>query len=220
MLEEKEELIKESLRYLGYRNQKADETVLRLVQEMLDEIYRIANKKWEYQIFDLQRQEDGILQFGNIETKSKGLTRNLRNCEKIIIFAATLGTEVDRLQARLSVMDMAKAVILQACAAAVLEEYCDACQLQIADDVKKGGYYLRPRFSPGYGDFSIEFQKNIMQLLNCAKKIGLTITDSYMLSPKKSVTAVIGMSRTNEKCHQSGCEVCKKINCEFRRNIE
>lgn len=220
MLEKKEELIKESLRYLGYRKQKADETVLQLVEEMLDEIQRTANKKWEYQIFDLKKQEDGTLQFGNIETQSKGLTRNLKDCEKIVVFAATLGTEVDRLQARFSIMDMAKAVILQACAAAVLEEYCDACQQQIADVVEKDGYYLRPRFSPGYGDFSIEFQKNIMQLLNCAKKIGLTITDSYMLSPKKSVTAVIGMCRTNEKCHQSGCEVCEKINCEFRRNIE
>lgn len=220
MLEHKEELIKESLRYLGYRKQKADATVLQLIEEMLDEIHRIENKKYEYQIFDLYKQEDGTLRFGNIETQSKGLMRNLGNCEKIIIFAATLGTEVDRLQARLSIMDMAKAVILQACAAAVLEEYCDTCQQQIADEVEKDGYYLRPRFSPGYGDFSIEFQKNIMHLLNCAKKIGLTITDSYMLSPKKSVTAVIGMSRTNEKCHQSGCEICKKINCEFRRNIE
>lgn len=220
MLEKKEELIKESLRYLGYRKQKADATVLQLVEEMLDEIHRIENKKWEYQIFDLKKQEDGTLQFGNIETQSKGLTRNLKDCEKIVVFAATLGTEVDRLQARLSIMDMAKAVIMQACAAAVLEAYCDACQERIADEVEKDGYYLRPRFSPGYGDFSIEFQENIMQLLNCAKKIGLTMTDSYMLSPKKSVTAVIGMSRTNEKCHQSGCEVCEKINCEFRRNIE
>ena len=220
MLNKKENLTKEALRYLGYRKQKADEAVLSLIEEMFEEIKKIENEKYDFRIFNLERQEDGSLKFGNIQTKSKGLSRNLRNCDKIIVFAATLGTGVDRLQSRLAVMDMARAVILQACSAAVLEAYCDECQQRIADEVKKEGYYLRPRFSPGYGDFSIEFQYNIMQILDCAKSIGLTITDSYMLSPKKSVTAVMGMSTTDERCHQSGCEVCEKMNCEFRRNME
>ena len=105
---------------------------------------------------------------------------------------------------------MAKAVVLQACAAAMLEEYCDACQREIAKQQEKEGWYLRPRFSPGYGDFDIQYQKPLMQMLDCAKTIGLTMTDSFMMTPTKSVTAVIGMSRIKERCPIQGCEICVK----------
>lgn len=210
-------LTKEAIRYLGYKNNTADEQTLRLIEEAFTEIKKVSNEKYIYSVLELNRTETQKLYFGNIATDSHGLNRALKGCDKVILFAATLGTEVDRLQSRQSVMNMAKAVVIQACAAAYLEKYCDECQNQIAKKVKQEGYFLRPRFSPGYGDFSIEYQENIMQILDCAKKIGLTVTDSYMLSPKKSITAVIGMSRTDEKFHQHGCEVCGNINCDFRR---
>ena len=89
---------------------------------------------------------------------------------------------------------MAKAVVGQACAAAELEEYCDHCQRQIAREAERQGRYLRPRFSPGYGDFSIHCQDTLMRMLDCAKTIGLTLTAGGMMTPTKSVTAVIGMS--------------------------
>ena len=155
--------------------------------------------------------------------KSRSLGRNLKQCEKLILFGATLGTGADRLITRASLTDMAKAVVLQACAAAMLEEYCDACQREIAKQQEKEGWYLRPRFSPGYGDFDIQYQKPLMQMLDCAKTIGLTMTDSFMMTPTKSVTAVIGMSRIKERCPIQGCEICEKrtVNIEgIRYDLE
>ena len=116
---------------------------------------------------------------------------------------------------RASLTDMAKAVVLQACAAAMLEEYLDERQDQIAEELLKEGKYLRPRFSPGYGDFSIEHQG---QMLDAPKKIGLTMTEGNMLTPIKSVTAVIGVSTHREPCHRKGCEECEKRDCMYRRN--
>lgn len=76
--------------------------------------------------------------------KSRSLGRNLKQCEKLILFGATLGTGADRLITRASLTDMAKAVVLQACAAAMLEEYCDACQREIAkQQEKKAGICVR-----------------------------------------------------------------------------
>lgn len=213
-------LTREAIRYLGYKDHKVDSRVLDMIHELFEQIRRVENKKSIYQIYDLNISKDGILRFGTIETNSIELHRNLRNCERIVLFAATLGTEVDRLQSRLSIIDMAKAVILQACATAVLEEYCDECQQNIADELQQQGYHLQSRFSPGYGDFLIDNQKNIVQMLDCSKRIGLTVTDGLMLSPKKSITAVIGLSKTNEECYGFGCEVCENKNCEFRRNRE
>ena len=76
--------------------------------------------------------------------KSRSLGRNLKQCEKLILFGATLGTGADRLITRASLTDMAKAVVLQACAAAMLEEYCDACQREIAKQQEKEGLHVPP----------------------------------------------------------------------------
>lgn len=152
-----------------------------------------------------------------MEIRSTSLSRNLKGCTKVLLFGATLGAGVDRLIMRASVTDMAKAVALQACAAALLEEYCDEEQLRLGRELEADGLYLRPRFSPGYGDFDICYQEPLMRMLDCAKSIGLTMTDSFMMTPTKSVTALIGASPVKERCPIAGCEACRKTDCEYRR---
>ena len=125
---------------------------------------------------------------------------------------------VDRILHRYEKVHMAKAVVFQACAAAYLEEECNKLQVKWSEKFMKEDKYLRPRFSPGYGDFSILHQKNILELLDAPRKIGLTVTESFMMTPTKSVTAIIGISDTNERCHLSGCEVCEKTDCIYRRS--
>ena len=56
-----------------------------------------------------------------------------------------------------------------------------------------------------------------MRMLDCAKTIGLTMTDSFMMTPTKSVTALIGASPVKERCPVAGCEACGKTDCEYRR---
>ena len=89
--------------------------------------------------------------------------------------------------------------------------------LEIAKELD-AGLYLRPRFSPGYGDFSILHQKELLQMLEAPKKIGLTLTEGYMLTPTKSVTALLGMSKDAKECDIKGCEACTKEDCIYRRS--
>ena len=138
--------------------------------------------------------------------------------KKAVLLGATLGPKVDLLLRKYSIGDMARVVTLQACAAAMLEEYLDEWQTALEADMKKEGYYIRPRFSPGYGDFDIAHQDMILRMLDTAKKIGLTLTGGNMLTPSKSVTAVIGLSETETSCHIKGCEVCQKKDCAYRRS--
>ena len=107
---------------------------------------------------------------------------------------------------------------MQAAAAAMIEAYCDGWQEELKQEFGKQGLYLRPRFSPGYGDFPLSCQLPFLRALECQKRIGLTVTDSLILAPSKSVTAVIGLSRRDEKCHKHGCDVCEKTECPFRRD--
>ena len=100
----------------------------------------------------------------------------------------------------------------------MLEEYLDGEQEKIGRELEREGKYLRPRFSPGYGDFSICHQGQLLAMLEAPKRIGLSMTDSSMLTPVKSVTAVIGVSAVKEPCHRKGCEACGKTDCIYRRN--
>ena len=106
--------------------------------------------------------------------------------------------------------------LVVAAAAAFIEDYCDEVNDALRDEAAAQGMKLRPRFSPGYGDFSIEHQRDIARELDTARRLGLTVTESLMLAPMKSVTAVIGVSR-REGCTASGCAACGKTDCEFRR---
>ncbi len=212
-----EKRIKEAVRYLGFGKNAADERTLSLIGEAFADLEKEADPRFVCRFFDITHEADGKIRIGTLKISSRSLERNLKGCGKIVLFGATLGPGVDRLITRTSVMDMAKAVIVQACAAAMLEEYCDSRQLEIGEELEREGEYLRPRFSPGYGDFDIYYQEPLMRMLDCAKTIGLTMTDSYMMSPSKSVTAVIGVSRTQERCPVEGCEACSKTDCEYRR---
>lgn len=80
---------------------------------------------------------DGLLRVGTMEIQSKSLLRNLKGCGQVVLFGATLGAGVDRLIRRVSLTDMARAVVLQACAAAELEEYCDEQQKKISTELEK-----------------------------------------------------------------------------------
>lgn len=209
---------KEAVRYLGYGKCAVDEQTMQMIQDSFRELEQIAEPKSVYRIFEVSFPNEDEVQIENVKIRSKSLYKNIRGCEKVVMLGTTLGTEVDRQIRKYELISMARAVVLQACAAAYLEEYCDDVQAHIATLMEEEGLYLRPRFSSGYGDFSILHQKDILQMLEAAKKIGLTMTEGYMLTPTKSVTAIIGVSNTKEPCHRKGCEECTKTDCLYRRS--
>ena len=159
-----------------------------------------------------------ILSIAGMKIQSRSLCRNLRGCESAYLMAATLGIGPDRLIARASVAKMSRAVILQAAAAAMIEAWCDEVNQKIIKEAADQGLYCRPRFSPGYGDFSLEYQKDFAQILRIQKEIGVSLTQSLLMMPSKSVTAVIGLSPVKKECALHGCEVCSKAEeCSFSR---
>ncbi|MGN0397297.1 MAG: vitamin B12 dependent-methionine synthase activation domain-containing protein [Candidatus Fimimorpha sp.] len=208
---------KEVLRYLGYGKKKADAQIMQSIEDAIEKLQRVVQPRWLYEVFPLTLHLDGTIDFHCFQAVSKNLSKNLTGCEQVVIFAATLGIQVDLLVERYVKLQISQGVIMQAVAAAMIEQVCDTCQETIRQQMEQQGWYLRPRFSPGYGDFALEHQRDVISVLQCPKKIGLTLTDSLLMAPTKSVTAVIGLSRTKQPCHRHGCEVCEKTDCAFRR---
>lgn len=215
---------REIYRYLGYRGQVPDETVCNMVNEVLQELFRVIQPRSLYQTFVCKVENDEIqicseITNASVSFHSKGLAENLAQCEKVVLMAATLGLEADKMMQRYEIMNIAKAAVLQACGAASIEAYCNLLQEDIRKQALQDGYYLRPRFSPGYGDWSLEAQKDIFDILQCTKRLGLTLTDSLLMFPTKSVTALIGMTKNKQGCHVAKCRTCENIGCEFRYDV-
>lgn len=208
----------EALRYLGYHGtQQPDEAVQQSLDHCADELQNVVAPKSVFQAFPLTHPVEGTMKLADVFIHSKNLSRTLKGCTSVYLMAATLGIDVDRLIARASAVRMSDAVMYQAIAAAMIEAYCDEVNDVLRQEAERVGLYCRPRFSPGYGDFRIEHQRDFSRLLNTPKKIGLTVTESCLLVPIKSVTAVIGLSNSPQPCHRKGCEECDKKDCAFRR---
>ncbi len=207
----------EILRYLGYRGQVIDDDLKGLIGECELELDEAATPRCIWREYPLRTDGDE-LDMGVLKTRSLALARNLKDCRGVVLFAATLGSGVDVLLNRYSRLKVSRCVILQAAASAMLETYCDEQNEALKREYEAKGLYLRPRFSPGYGDFSLECQRGISEALQLSKRIGITLTDSLLMVPSKSVTAVIGVSDIPAGCVTKGCEACEKKDCAYRRD--
>lgn len=208
---------KEIIRYLGYGRNIPDDRIMELIQICVHEVEAAAEPKSIHRRFNVSITDDDFIEAAGISMHSKNLAKNLRGCEEVIFFAATLGVGVDRLLSKYIKLDMAKAAVIQATAAAMIEDFCNKKQREIEHAVVEEGLYVRPRFSPGYGDLSLEVQPVFLQIINAGKLIGITLSEGGIMIPEKSVSAIMGLSRVNQKCHIEGCEACGNTNCVYRR---
>lgn len=206
----------EILRYAGMKGE--DPEVSLLLETVLAETEPLLTGRVCWQEFPLSKT-NGLLDLGFARTGSGSLMQNLSGCEGIILFAATLGLPLDRLIARYGRLSPARALLLQAIGAERIEALCDVFCESIRQNAAAKGLYTVPRFSPGYGDLPLEFQIQIFQALDCPKQIGLTLTDSLLMSPSKSVTAIIGLSRHPTGSCSHGCSSCEKKDCIYRRSL-
>lgn len=212
--------IREIRRYLGYGNTMPDAQTEALIDESIRVLQETSRPRSLTQAYPLETSADGTLVFADVRIQSKGLAYNLRGCNNVVLMAATLGVEVDRCIARETAKSMARAVVFQATAAELIEGYCNQINAEVTTQYACQGQYTRPRFSPGYGDFSIAHQIDFARLLQTPKKIGLTVTDTMMLVPIKSVTAIIGLSafKRGDEAIKNKCKRCSMLNCSFREN--
>lgn len=205
---------REILRYAGTREETPE--LKELLDSTLAEIQFLNAGKVCWTEFPIAAQ-DGCLDLGFAISDSTSLRRNLNGCESIILFGATLGLGLDRLIIRYSRTSPARALLLQAIGAERIEGLCDSFCETIRYDAEKQGLYPVPRFSPGYGDFPLDLQQDIFRVLDCPRKIGLTLNDSLLMSPSKSVTAIVGLGPCPAPGSPAGCRSCGKADCIYRR---
>ena len=179
--------IGEILRYAGTAD--GDEGVMLLLNESIGEALSVISPRVCYAEYSICREET-VYDLGFASVASSDLDRALAGCSSIILFAATLGCAPDRLIQKYSRLSPSRALLIDAVCSERIEALCDTFEREVTE-----GIYHRPRYSPGYGDVPIEIQKKIFASLSPERRIGLTLNDSMLMSPTKSVSAFIGIRR-------------------------
>ena len=197
--------LKEVARYLGYRKVAGpDVDVSALMEKAAKEMQSVIKPQAVFEVFDLDCRVkpdndtsvtfglDPEVSFADVTLHSKDLGANLKDCSKVALVAATIGPQVDALIRRYSSTDSVYASILQATGAMYIEEVVDLLNAEIKKIAETQGLKTRPRYSPGYGDVPLDIQRDFFRLLPCTR-IGLTLMDTLIMAPEKSVTAFIGL---------------------------
>ena len=174
-----------------------DETNV-LISQCLNECEGKIIGKVVYGEFPISCNDD-VLDLAFATTKSNDLKKLLStNCNSIILFAATVGIGIDRLILKYTRTSPSKALCFQAIGTERVEALCNVFFLETKEKYASLGYTLTPRFSEGYGDLPLSLQREIFAALACEKHLGLTLNDSLLMSPTKSVTAIIGIKNNKE----------------------
>ena len=200
------------LRYAGIRREDAG------LRALVDECLTLSAGAFEWAacraVWPLRRTGE-LVDCGFAALRSRSLTGALEDCEAVAAFAATVGFGIDRLLQRYGHLSVARAAVLQAVGTAQIEQLCDVVCAEIAQEAAAQGLYARPRFSPGYGDVPLTLQTELFAALDVPHRIGVTLTDSLLMAPSKSVTALVGLSR--RPCRgPAGCAGCPDTECPFR----
>nr|WP_326126218.1 methionine synthase [uncultured Oscillibacter sp.] len=203
-------LVEEALRYLGAA--EAPEALRRQAAGEMEALRAQVRPRYVYRVWDLDFRGDGIALRGTgLVLRGTGAARMLETCDQAALLACTLGARFDLSLTALQARDMARAVIVDACGSALVEQGCGEAEAELS--ARFPGRYLTDRFSPGYGDLPLELQGDICAVLDAARRLGLTVTESLLLNPVKSVTAVIGLSDRPQMARIRGCACCQMREC-------
>ena len=207
----------EVLRYMGTPPEQANEGLLALVDTCSAHMLSAACPRWTYRLSPLRFEDDGVRLDCGLLLPGQSLKSHLSGCDRVVVLCATLGAQADTLIRQAECSDMLRALALDCCASALVEQLCDRAEQQL--------HALFPdchspfRFSPGYGDLPLEVNTPLLDLLDAPRAIGLCATSSHLLTPRKSVTALLGLSDHPIQPHKRSCPGCPAYDgCQYRKS--
>lgn len=213
---------REALRYMGYHGQALDQDMEERLEQARQTVLQTARPAAVYRHTAMRLVEEGVcLDAFGLLLPGEALKRHLTGCGGAVLFCVTLGADVERALRREQLRDRANALMLDACASAAVERGCDLLCASLEEQYCPDGCVMTARFSPGYADLPITLQKQICQTLDTQKKIGVCVNAGGILTPRKSVTAIVGIRKGTGKGELSGCGNCQSCPragvCPFSR---
>lgn len=205
----------EALRYLRIR--RPDASSREAVEPVAAELENAITPKFAFACYPVEHTAGGERLVGANLTLPGGMAKTmLAECSHAVLLLCTLGAPFETMLRAVSARDMAKAAMLDACGSAYVEAGCDEAEKAVAARFPEK--YLTDRFSPGYGDLPLQLQPALCAALDSARRLGVTVTESLLMLPTKTVSAVIGLADKPQPARVRGCAFCTlRERCEFRK---
>lgn len=201
------------LERMGVRGE-ADARLTEQMEMAERKLFEAAAPQGIYRVTELESDASAGLKTAVIDLPGSAIKKHLAECNSMTVMAVTLGAGIDRLIRTSQIKDMAEAVILDSGASILAEQCADILEGIIRTQM---GGFATGRYSPGYGDFPIEIQGQLIKAVDGPKTIGLTTNESYILIPRKSITAIIGMADHPVTGYLATCDECLlKESCRLR----
>lgn len=180
-----------ALKYLGYKGQDIA-SISNTLEEVIEEVLKISQIKYiiDYQEITLQEENLIVLKNG-LELKGSAISKRLQNCNKVAIIIATIGCEYDKKLLSLQNTDALKAALFDGAGSALVEEVMNKLNNKIKTvHIDK---QITKRFSAGFGDLPLETNKAMINIYNATRRLGIVINENLLMTPSKSVTAIVGI---------------------------
>lgn len=219
MFKEKIEISRdEMLRYLGYQGQTLSPRLKADVAWAQDEVLRLSEPLYVYK----QTEREALLADPATARLLSGedIRNHLGDCPEVIFLAATLGHELDFAIRRLQQTDISRALLLDSAGSVAIEEWVNYLEDALREAQQQQGKMLSTRFSPGYGDYPLDIQGDLIRYLDGGRKIGLALTGDQLMQPLKSITCVLGLRPLGEHfgAIADPCSICiRRGDCPLRR---
>lgn len=211
----------EVLRYLGYKDQQISKDLVQKIDFLIKWAQKNIKPRALWDVFEPEFSENVLLKNTTLNFEGKDIYNHVEGAKQVAVMAVTLGMEAERAILKYQHTDMTDAVILDAVFDAFVECVADNTEQEIKKFASKQGLFTNYRYSPGYGDFPINTQKSVISSLGCEKKIGLTVTETNIMLPRKSVTAVIGLFDELKEKNQHNCLNCNmQDKCKSKRKCD
>ena len=206
--------IHEALRYLGVRGE-GDNALRCQMQQLSASLVSRITPRWTWRLLPIAHQDGHPLLGDSILLLGQSASTLLADCQQCALLVCTLGADFDAGLRQMQSRDRSRAVMLDALGSAYVEAACDAAEAEIS--ARLPGMYLTDRFSPGYGDLPLTLQPQFLAAA-AAHRIGLTLTESGLMAPQKSVSAFIGIAETPQRARIRGCAHCAmRATCTLRK---
>lgn len=209
------------LRNIGYEtSNKLPARVVTLVGDYLEYINNLIDPSYSCVIRDIKLVQ-GAYTFieGSVLFKSKVIARLLDKCQKVAVFAMTIGDFLEETVSQLAEDGLVlQATVLDAIGSAAVESVADYLQNRIKDVAEKNGLCISQRFSPGYCDWNVNQQKMIFEAMN-EENTGVVLTEGCLMIPQKSISGIIGIGPCDNGIETyDPCSTCLKEDCPGRRS--
>ena len=180
---------------------------------------RWINPRLSYTVREIASTEGGrvMLSDGTI-LESPRLTRTVRGCSRLLCFIATIGPGIENAVQRLSQQyRLTDGYALDTIGSIMIEGVVETFQDMMREKAHMTGKGVTLRFSPGYCDWPITEQKKLFPLID-AGRIGVTLTSSLLMTPRKSISGVFGVGADAHNSSYNPCSHCRRRDCPARRD--